>query len=395
MFKMKHQPNGEKDSIGPEIDILFLKNTLFQSKQDIDLGKYRLFSAKFKGLIFQRVYDPALAEFEVGHFRFKGVYLAKWVANKKYLSHSIFIITCILRAFRIRYQCKKVKYVLASDPHSSGVIAWVLASILGAKLVVEFNGNTGARKTWNAYGKNWMGHLKYHYCQLVVPFVMRRSFAIKLLYAKQLEPFKSDVSHSNIAIFHEYVPISELSPSIENGNYILFLGTPWHVKGLDLLIKAFNSICSSYDGYLKIVGHLSKDDLKFIEKLIGENKKVIIQKPVFYEEAQQIIHNCDFLVLPSRTEAMGRVLLEAMAHKKALVGSSADGIPTYLIDNEYGLIFKSGDSVDLANKILRLIENPELKQKFAENGNVAANTVYSESMYFQNYLKLLKYEFDT
>ena len=374
------------------IDIIILKNTYFQSMQDIDLGKYRLLSKRMHGLIFQRVFDPSLVSFNVGKFKFSGVHMPKWVTKTKPLAHLLFIFSCMSKAFRIRLNGQKVGYVLATDPHSSGVIAWLVASLIGAKLVVEFNGNTGARKTWNAFGSNWVGHLKYQYCQFIIPFIMKRSFAVKLLYPEQLSPFKKELSHPNISIFHEYVPISKLKPAEVSEKFILFLGMPWHVKGLDLLIKAFNSICHKYDGYLRVVGYLSKEDKIIIDKLIGGNRKIVVQKPVFYEEAQRIIHNCDFLVLPSRTEAMGRVLLEAMAHKKAVIGSSADGIPTYLIDKQYGLIFKSGDWADLGRKLAVMIDSPNLKLSFAEAGNKAANTKYSEQVYLENYVKLLKFE---
>lgn len=317
--------------------------------------------------------------------------MPNWIAKKKPLAHLLFIISCISKALRIRLNGQKVDYVLATDPHSSGVIAWLVASLIGAKLVVEFNGNTGARKTWNAFGSNFIGHLKYQYCQFIIPFIVKRSFGLKLLYPEQLSPFKKNLSHPNISIFHEYVPISKLKPAKNNEKYILFIGMPWHVKGLDLLIKAFNSICHKYNGYLRVVGYLSEEDKKFIDKLINGNKKIVIQPAVFYEQAQTIIHNCDFLVLPSRTEAMGRVLIEAMAHEKALIGSSADGIPTYLIDNEYGLIFKSNDWSDLAKKLSIMIETPDLKKQFAKKGNEAARVKYSEQAYLDEYLSLLKY----
>lgn len=376
----------------PKIDLIILKNTYFQSKQDLNMGKYKLFSQRMDGEIFQRVSNAELKSFTVGNFKFKGVLINKWLGKFKLSEHLTFFFACVLRAVAKRFRGEKVKYVLATDPQSSGVIAWVVARIVGAKLIIEMNGNSGARKTWGAHGNNWIGHLKYQYCQLVIPFIMRRSFAVKLLYPQQLEPFKSDVSHPNLACFHEYVPISDLSPSDNHDEYILFLGMPWHVKGLDLLIKAFNKVGENYSGHLKIVGYLSGEDRAFIESLIDGNKKIVITPPVYYEEAQQLIHNCDFLVLPSRTEAMGRVLLEAMAHKKALIGSSADGIPFYLVDNQYGLIFNSGDADDLAAKLAIMIENPDLKREFAENGRQAAVVKYSENAYLENYLNLLQFK---
>lgn len=376
----------------PKVDLIILKNTYFQSKEDLNMGKYKLFSQRMNGKIFQRVSDPSLESFSIDRFDFRGVLIKKWVKKFKLLEHLAFSATCIARAFAMRVKSQKVGYVMATDPQSSGVIAWIVALIVGAKLVIELNGNSGARKTWSAFGRNWVGQLKYHYCQIVIPFIIHRSYAVKLLYPQQLLPFKRNISHTNIMSFHEYVPISDLRPSDHSEDYILFLGMPWHVKGLDLLIEAFKKVSESYSGHLKVVGYLSVKDKKHIDSLIGGNRKIVIQPPVYYEEAQRLIHYCDFLVLPSRTEAMGRVLLEAMAHKKALIGSSADGIPSYLIDNEYGLIFNSGDAGDLVKKLAVMINNPKMKNRFAENGRQAAELKYSEQAYLKNYLKLMKFE---
>ena len=374
------------------LDLIVVKNTYFLSKQDLNMGKYQLFSKRMSGEVFQRVARQELKRFSIENFEFKGIFVGESLQKFKIAEHFIFFFACIIRAIKMRVAGRKVRYLLATDPQSSGVIAWLMSIILNSKLIVELNGNSGARKTWSAFGTNWVGHLKYHYCQLVIPFIMRKSYAVKLLYPEQLAPFKIKVDHPNLTWFHEYVPISRLAPSTNSANYILFLGMPWHVKGLDLLIKAFNKVCYAYDGHLMIVGYLSEDDRALIEKLIDGNEKIKVNPPVYYEEAQRFIHHCDFLVLPSRTEAMGRVLLEAMAHAKAVIGSSADGIPSYLINGDYGLIFENCDIDDLANKLLYMFKNPEEKKRFAENGRQAAISKYSEQAYLSNYLRLMKFE---
>ena len=155
-------------------------------------------------------------------------------------------------------------------------------------------------------------------------------------------PSGSKIRNQNIHVFHEYVPVSDFSLSVENERYILLLGAPWHVKGVDLLLRAFDSLPDGYHGRLRIVGWMSEADISGLKKLIPNNKHVTFEKPVFYEEALRLIGKCDFLVLPSRTEAMGRVLMEARAHGKAVIGSTADGIPNYITHNQTGLLFDSG-----------------------------------------------------
>lgn len=115
------------------------------------------------------------------------------------------------------------------------------------------------------------------------------------------------------------------------------------------------------------------------------NKKISIEPPVFYEEAQDLIDRCDFLVLPSRTEAMGRVLIEAMQHRKAVIGSSGDGFPYYVQHMRNGLVFDAEDWKGLE----ALIENTDLKQSLANQGYSQAHSLYSEESFLERYCELL------
>ena len=60
---------------------------------------------------------------------------------------------------------------------------------------------------------------------------------------------------------------------------------------------------------------------------------------------------CRVFVLPSRTEAMGRVLIEAMAMGKTCIASAVDGIPHYVRDEDTGLLFRSGDAADCRGEV--------------------------------------------
>ena len=57
---------------------------------------------------------------------------------------------------------------------------------------------------------------------------------------------------------------------------------------------------------------------------------------------------------------MGRVLLEAMAAQKPIIVSAVGGTPFYVSDQENGLLFRSEDPADLAEKLVRLLTNPDL-----------------------------------
>jgi glycosyltransferase involved in cell wall biosynthesis len=64
-------------------------------------------------------------------------------------------------------------------------------------------------------------------------------------------------------------------------------------------------------------------------------------------------------VVPSRYENFPLALVESLAHGCPTVGADVGGIPEILLDEQTGLLFRSGDKFDLAAKITELFRNPE------------------------------------
>ena len=131
-----------------------------------------------------------------------------------------------------------------------------------------------------------------------------------------------------MSVFSNYVAVSKFfSENLIDGKYLLFLGYPWYLKGVDVLIKAFNRVSSEFPEYkLKIVGYCP-EGFDYYEKLAQGNTNIEFHKPVFYDKVIKLMAGCSLFILPSRTEAMGRVLLEAMACKKPIIASNVGGIP--------------------------------------------------------------------
>lgn len=76
----------------------------------------------------------------------------------------------------------------------------------------------------------------------------------------------------------------------------------------------------------------------------------------------------DVELVCSKSEAFGRVTIEAMMSMNPVIASNT-GANTELIKEDYnGLLYNYGNYVDLANKIEVLIQNPDLLEKYGKNG---------------------------
>src|SRR5262249_45285410 len=142
------------------------------------------------------------------------------------------------------------------------------------------------------------------------------------LYPRQLDRFPL-LRRVPASVFHEFVPVSMIDrdngPAPEE-KYVLLVGAPWYLKGADVLIKAFLQIAPDFpDVKLRILGYYP--DRAGMDALTGGSPRVEIMKPRPNPEALAVIKRATILVLPSRSEGLGRALLEGMAAGIPLIGT--------------------------------------------------------------------------
>ena len=179
----------------------------------------------------------------------------------------------------------------------------------------------------------------------------------------------------------------------ENDKLILFVGRIHEIKGLDLLIDAFNDLISQNDREnvgensledidsscirLAIVGpddgYLAKLEEKIKEYSLEEN--VIITGPLYNEEKQEALVDCDLFVMPSKYESFTTSGLEAMACSKPLVLTKNNHIHDWA-DGNVGLACED-DKDSLRQSIQKVLFDEEMSLIFAENGKKLIKEKYN------------------
>jgi glycosyltransferase involved in cell wall biosynthesis len=139
-------------------------------------------------------------------------------------------------------------------------------------------------------------------------------------------------------------------------------------KGLDILLEAFAAVQHLDEGLrLVIVG--SGESLEELQEL---SRKLGIADRCHFEPAVSDVvpwlRAIDIFVLPSLSEALSNSLMEAMACGCAVIASDTGGNPELVTDNETGLLFKTGDSAALADRLRTLISAPGLRTALAGAG---------------------------
>jgi glycosyltransferase involved in cell wall biosynthesis len=174
------------------------------------------------------------------------------------------------------------------------------------------------------------------------------------------------------------------------GAYVFFLGHPFNLKGVDVLIKAFRRITDSYpDLSLKVVGYCP--DLAPYRALAAGNPRIEFLPGQPHERAMELMAGCAFFALPSRTEGVPRVLKEAMAAKKPFVATRVGGIP-YLVGERLERVLVEPDNVDeLASRMQLLLDDPALAARLAEEGHRRIFTEFSEARHAERFREMLEF----
>lgn len=174
------------------------------------------------------------------------------------------------------------------------------------------------------------------------------------------------------------------------GRVILFAGRLDYYKGIDTLIKSFKIVSEDIkDLTLVIVGpdFGALSELKKLACKQGIIEKVHFLGPLDRSDLISAYKNAFLFVLPSRYEAFGIVLIEAMAAGLPVIASCHSAIPSVVDEGKNALLFELDNYLDLADKILILIKDDRLYSAIVDCG---AKKIQNNYLWEENLIKLEK-----
>jgi glycosyltransferase involved in cell wall biosynthesis len=268
--------------------------------------------------------------------------------------------------------------IVSYGTNVTGVASVLLKYLTRAKLVIEVPGVPEDAFQFDTPQRSAVQPLKRVISKMLFQFVTGRADALKLLYPGQGKLAPKRATRRSF-IFHDFVPTSQMENRGDEG-FVLLVGHPWYTKGVDILIRAFVRIAPEFPQYrLKLMGHYP--DKQLLQSLIGDSQQVEFVPPGHYKAAIDMIGRCTVFVLPSRTEAMGRVLLEAMAGRKPIIASAVGGIPNYIRDGENGLLFQSEDVDELVSVLRSVLSDQNLRERLVHHAYCDIQNKWNEAAY--------------
>jgi glycosyltransferase involved in cell wall biosynthesis len=160
-------------------------------------------------------------------------------------------------------------------------------------------------------------------------------------------------------------------------------------KGQHLLVEAVRALkLKNKEIHVTIIGHVM--DNEYNDKLKKSIYDYKLDKQFhffqFIDQASLYMQCFDVIALTTSAETFGLVLIEAMQSGVAVIGSNAGGVPEIINDNVSGLLFESGNTHALADKIELLYDDSEFRNRLALNGVKTVSEMFSE----QQHRKALK-----
>jgi len=358
--------------------LVFVNNVIVNPDSPIHRVKYEVLSEHYTGIMFY-LKDDYISH-AIGAFK---------CSSCPYYSSIKRLIMYTLHCVKTTKAMGHVDAIVVNDPLLPGIVGYMLKLLTGAKLIVEIN--TDNISTMKLTGTTWFKRLKSSLVPMVMRFILAKADAVKFVNAILLNKLTKsfDLSGKEVRNFFDFVPSSVFSKHApEEPPYIFLAGFPYQIKGVDVLIRAFNLISSDFPGVrLKIIGHC--EDLSPYKELAGGNHAVEFNKGVPYSEIIQHFEKCLFFVLPSRSEGLPRAIIDAMSAGKAVIGSSVGGIPELIQDGINGYLIESENHEMLAEKMRALLLDEKLRNEMGDAGYSLVQDHYTPLRYVQHYKELI------
>ncbi len=181
---------------------------------------------------------------------------------------------------------------------------------------------------------------------------------------------------------------------LENSFVLGIVGRIEEAKGQYLLIEALKELQNENIKNVKllVIGHTMNSE--YLEKLKNKVTGLLLDKNViftgFSSEVQNLMQVCDTVVLATKNETFGLVLIEAMASNICVIGSNRGGPLEIIEDNVSGLLFESLNAQDLAAKIKELYANLKLKEKLVKNAKQRVDDLFDDKKQFLEVKQILQ-----
>ncbi|MBV8950072.1 MAG: glycosyltransferase family 4 protein [Actinobacteria bacterium] len=276
-----------------------------------------------------------------------------------------FYVALPFRVARLLRSFDPVAVIAQSPYEAAGVLVGRALARRSTPVVMEVHGDW--RTATRLYGAR-LRLLLSPLADVVSGFAVRRADAVRTVspYTSRLvgrygvRPAASFPAYMDLSPFLERPPLP-----LPDRPTALFIGVLEAYKNVDGLAEAWRLVAARLpQARLRIVGSGSRADV--VERLVAELPEQVSWSPqLSSEEVARALDEASFLVLPSRSEGLGRVIIEVLCRGRPVLGARVGGIADLLEEGVNGMLVEPGDVAGLADAMCVLLGDRERLERLA------------------------------
>jgi glycosyltransferase involved in cell wall biosynthesis len=278
----------------------------------------------------------------------------------------------ILREFR--------PHIIYTNSEMAMVYAWPLARCLGIKII-----NATIRNAFSGNGARWQWHKMM--LRLADARVSNSRAGFR---SRGLQPD----SAGNYVIYNgldmtRFQARKEVPAGPGFGSFSHVVGMiaefsdykdfPTFIRAAQLVLAVRNDVL-----FVAVGGGKNLDDCKRMVSAEEERIRFTGQR----EDVEQLIHNMDIGVLCTFTEGISNSLMEFMAAGRPVVATDGGGTSELIVDGKTGFLVPRSQAVDVAEKIMWLIDNSERAREMGTAGRQRLQDSFSLEKLAENSLRM-------
>ena len=324
----------------------------------------------------------------------------QWAANLwAYPTNSRSRMTFVSDAYKMAAKiCKerRIDAITTEDPFTTGLVGYLLKIKFRIPLNVQAHIDFVDNKYWmQLRGAN-------RFFNILGKFICNKADTIRVVASETKESLeKRGIDPEKVSLISVHSTLGHFAHSNDTGlreeflkkefdRILLFVGRLVDQKDIPNLFSAFKLILKKRPRTLLLVAGQGpkREYLEQLAKKKCIDSNIIFTGSIAHSEIQRYYAASDIFVLPSIFEGRATVLVEAILSRKPIVTTDVSGLKEWLIDNETGFIVKRRDPKAFADKVIYLLDNPELAASFGEKGYELAKNRLKEISDTSSMIKL-------
>jgi len=333
--------------------------------------------------------------FPMDEIRYGNVYIRNIENNENNgLSPSVKFVIFFSRQVKVSLNLIKISRNIDTVIFFIGGMAlpvpMLLAKILRKKIIVITTGSL-SKETEIRYGRQSI----FYYISMMIERVNYTLSNRIVIYSKNIIPQLELNRYGNkIVLGARFVDTNIFKHQRrmdERGNIIGYIGTLSSVKGIMNLVEAFRTISKGNDTAELLIcgGGPLLNEIRKKLKHDGLQHKITLAGWIPHDNLSDYLNEMKLLVLPSYSEGLPNVILEAMACGTPVLATPVGGVPDLIKDGENGFIMENNTPEYIAKNVIRALNYPDL-DRIVKNARKLIEEEYSYEAAVERYRKILE-----